>query len=294
MKDFWEYFAIRCVLLFTRFIPKSLVYNFCKLVAKIFFKYNKRRSSLTLKNIRLAYPEKNDDEVLFLAKKSYESIAITLAEILLMLTDRIDFDAMVENTQEALEQIAQHINKPQGTIILTAHFSNWELAAHFLAKNGYPMVGIGRRGNNKFIEERLTAPFRAKYGNQMIYKDSAGTKMIKCLKSGGQLGILADQKASGVSSIKVKFFNQEADTFNSVAVLKLKYNPTILPIFVARQPSGKYKIIIKEPISYTAEELNDEKERIEKMTQKYNDVIEEAIRAYPEQWFWMHNRWRIQ
>ncbi len=67
----------------------------------------------------------------------------------------------------------------------------------------------------------------------------------------------------------------------------------IIPIFAPRDKYGKYTPIIIEPIEYTAEEENDKNKKIEKMTQKYNDVFEEVIREYPEQWFWMHNRWRL-
>lgn len=294
MRDFLEYYAIKSLLLFTKILPISFVYSFFKTLAALFFKYDKRRSVLTLKNLHLIYPEKSDEDVLALAKKAYESVGITVAEILLMLTDRFDMSAMIENTEEAIEKLKKYTqNSKMGTIFLTAHFSNWELAAHFVAKSGFPMLVIARRGNNLLIEKNLTTPLREKYGNKNLFKDHAGGGIIKCLKSSQRLGLLVDQKASGVSSIKVKFFNQDADTVNSIAILKLKYNPTVLPVFGVRQKNGKYKILVKEPVDYVAEEESDEKIRVAKMTQKYNDIMEEVIRAYPEQWFWMHNRWRI-
>ena len=294
MRDFFEYYAVKSLLLFTKILPISFVYSFCKTLAALFFRYDKRRSILTLKNLHFIYPEKSDHEVLTLAKETYNGVAITVAEILLMLTDRFDISSMVENADEAIEKLEKYRqNSKTGTIVLTAHFSNWELAAHFLAKSGFPMLAIARRGNNIRIEKKLTTPFREKYGNKNLFKDHAGGGIIKCLKSGQRVGLLVDQKASGVSSIKIKFFNQEADTVNSIAVLKLKYNPTILPIFAVRQENGKYRILVKEPAEYIAEEESDEKIRVAKMTQKYNDIMEEVIRAYPEQWFWMHNRWRI-
>lgn len=294
MRDFLEYYAIKSLLLFTKILPISFVYSFFKNLAALFFKYDKRRSVLTLKNLHLIYPEKSDEDVLILAKEAYKSVGITVAEILLMLTDRFDMSAMIENTEEAIEKLKRYTqNSKTGTIFLTAHFSNWELAAHFVARNGFPMLVIARRGNNLLIEKNLTTPLREKYGNKNLFKDHAGGGIIKCLKNAQRVGLLVDQKASGVSSIKVKFFNQESDTVNSIAILKLKYNPTVLPVFGVRQKNGKYKILVKEPVDYVAEEESDEKIRVAKMTQKYNDIMEEVIRAYPEQWFWMHNRWRI-
>lgn len=294
MRNYCEYYLVKSILLFTKLLPKHLVYAFCKTIARLFFKFNQRRSSLTLKNIHLAYPEKSDEEVLLLAKASYESLALTLAEILLMLNDKITIEEMVENTDEAIAKLSLFTQENlNGTVILTGHFSNWELAAHFLAKNGYPMLAVGRKGNNTLIEEKLTTPFREKYGNKNVYKSAAVVAMVKQLKRGCNVGLLIDQKSGGANSIKLTFFNHPADTVNSVALLKLKYNPLILPIFAARQPNGKYKMLVKEPATYTAEEEKDEEVRIQKITQRYNDIIEEVIREYPEQWFWMHDRWRI-
>lgn len=294
MRFFLEYYAIKTILLFTKLFPNSCVYAFCKTLAKLFFNYGKRRSLLTLKNLRLAFPQKSDEEILLLARETYESLSLTLAEILLMLNDKIAIEDLIENAEEAIDKIKKYTNDPQrSTIILTGHFSNWELAAHFLAKNGFPMFAIGRKGNNALIEKNLTTPFREKYGNQNIHKSEAATGMIKCLKNGGRLGLLMDQKSGGANSIKIKFFDHEADTINSVAVLKLKYNPVVLPIFAARQKNGKYKILVNEPVEYIAHEEINKKIKIEKITQRYNDIIEEVIRNYPEQWFWMHDRWRI-
>ena len=76
-------------------------------------------------------------------------------------------------------------------------------------------------------------------------------------------------------------------------MLKLKFNPVVVPIFVARQSDGKYEMIIKPSIDYIADDIEDKEKKLEAMTLKYNQSIEEVIREYPSQWFWMHNRWRL-
>lgn len=252
-----------------------------------FFKFEKRRSTLTLKNLALAFPEKSPQERYELAKKSYESLSITLAEIIMMLNEKIDFEKKITNKEDVLAKLNKLTkDKKNGVIFVTAHFSNWELLAQFLPKNGYPMTAIGRRGNNHLIEENFTTPFREKFGNTNVYKENAILKLVKTLKSGGYTGLLIDQKSGGPTSIKSQFFRHTADTTSSVATLKLKFNPIIIPMFIARELDGSYTLILKEC-------EDKQNSSIESLTQKYNDILEEVIRAYPEQWFWMHNRWRL-
>ena len=117
--------------------------------------------------------------------------------------------------------------------------------------------------------------------------------MAKTLKKGGTVGMLIDQKTAYQNSVTVNFFNRPATTTNSVAMLKLKFNPTVVPRFIARQSDGKYEMIINEPVDYIADEIEDKEQKIEAMTLRYNHVMESIIRKYPAQWFWMHNRWRL-
>lgn len=294
MKDAIEYYLIKGLIYLLGVLPKKLIYKITYLIAMVTFKFEKRRSKLTVKNLTLAFPDKNKDEIYSLAKKSYESLSITLAEIIMMFNDRLDIDSMINDKEWILQALEKYTkNKKNGVLIITAHFSNWELAAQFLPQNGYPMTAIGRKGNNTLIEENITLPFREKYGNKNIHKKNAIIKLVKTLKSNGYAGLLIDQKASGSSSVKTKFFDKEVDTTSAVATLKLKFDPIILPIFVARQKDGKYSCVIYDPVEYNALEIENEEEKIEKITQKYNDIIEDVIRQYPEQWFWMHNRWRL-
>ncbi len=124
-------------------------------------------------------------------------------------------------------------------------------------------------------------------------KDNAMLAMAKRLKKGNVVGLLIDQKSGLSNGSKVDFFGMPAETTLSVAMLKLKFNPIIVPIFIARQSDGLYEMIINDPIDYVAEEIDDKEKKLEAMTLKYNQAIEEIIRQYPSQWFWMHNRWRL-
>jgi KDO2-lipid IV(A) lauroyltransferase len=242
----------------------------------------------------MAFPEKTSEEIILLSKKVYTELSRTISEILFMFTGKFDIENAIKNRDEAkekLQNLAQ--NSPHGIIFMTAHFSNWELMAHFIAKNGLPMIVIGRKGNNKLIETNITTPFREKYGNDAASKDKAMLSMMKRLKAQGTVGLLIDQKAGRSHSAKLDFFGQPAETTLSVASLKLALDPLIIPVFVVRDSNGLYELIIDEPIDYVADEIEDKEKKLEAMTLKYNQALEAVIREYPTQWFWMHNRWRI-
>ena len=294
MREKIEYSFVKFFLWLAKIAPKSFIYTTMKGLTLLVYYVDKSRRNLTITNLTMAFPEKTPEEIVALSKKVYTELSITIAEILLMFTEQFNIEEAIKNHDEAqkkLHDIAQ--NSPNGVIVMTAHFSNWELAAHFLAKNGLPMLAIGRKGNNKLIETNITTPFREKYGNDAVTKKKAMLSMLKRLKAGGNVGLLIDQKSGRSHSAKIDFFGKPAETTLSIASLKLALNPVVVPIFVVRDSNGLYEMIINEPIDYVADEIEDKEKKLEAMTLKYNQVIEKTIRQYPTQWFWMHNRWRL-
>ena len=294
MREQIEYRLVKLFLWLAKIAPKSFIYALMKGLTLVVYHLDKNRRTITLRNLTMAFPEKTFEEIEALSKEVYKQLSITISEILFMFIGKFDIEKVIKNYQEAkekLEEIAE--NSPHGVIIMTAHFSNWELAAHFLAKSGLPMLAIGRKGNNSLIENNITTPFREKYGNQAVVKSKAMMLMIKRLKSAGNVGLLIDQKSGQINSAKVDFFGEPAETTLSVASLKLKFDALVVPIFIARDRDGLYEMIINDPIEYTADEIEDKEKKLASMTSRYNQAIENVIRQYPSQWFWMHNRWRL-
>ncbi len=291
MREKIEYLLVKLFLGIAKIAPKSFVYAFFKMLALLLYHIDSKRRALTITNLTHAFGDRSPDEIKTLSKEVYVELSKTVAEILLMFAGRFDIDEAVVNKEEALKQIEELTqNSPNGIIAMTAHFSNWELLAHFLAKHGLKMLVIGREGNNKLIEDNITTPFRRKYGNDTAFKSKAMLSMVKRLKQGGNVGILIDQKSGAQGSVKVDFFGEPAETTLSIATLKEKLDPLVVPFFAVRVGEGKYRILIERPVEYEGDETGDE--RLEKMTRQYNSVMESVIRAYPAQWFWMHNRWR--
>jgi KDO2-lipid IV(A) lauroyltransferase len=294
MREKIEYSLVKLFLWLAKIAPKSFVYAMMKALTLLVYHLDKKRRNLTITNLTMAFPEKTSEEIILLSKKVYTELSRTISEILFMFTGKFDIENAIKNRDEAkekLQNLAQ--NSPHGIIFMTAHFSNWELMAHFIAKNGFPMIVIGRKGDNDLIETNITTPMREKYGNSAVSKKKAMLAMMKKLKAGGNVGLLIDQKSGSKHSAKLDFFGQPAETTLSVASLKLALNPTVVPVFVVRDSDGSYELIIDKPIDYVADEIEDKEKKLEAMTLKYNQALEAVIRQYPAQWFWMHNRWRI-
>jgi len=288
-----EYALVKLLLGMAKVLPKALIYSIMKALTLLVYRLDAKRRMLTIRNLAMAFPEKTEQEIEALSQEVYVELSKTISEILLMFVGRFDIDKAVINKDEAAKRLAGIAQQsPNGVIVVTAHFSNWELAAHFLAKHGLPMLAIGRKGNNQLIDRNITVPFRNKYGNKATSKGNAMIAMAKRLKSGEAVGLLIDQKSGDQNSAKVDFFGMPAETTLSVAMLKLKFDPTVVPIFIAREADGRYRMIIDEPVDYTAEEIESKEKKMEAMTAKYTQAIERVVREYPSQWFWMHNRWR--
>ncbi len=292
MRENIEYFAVKFLLWCASWMPKSWIYGIVKAIAIVLYYILPKRRRLVYNNLKNVFPQLSKNELDRFAKKVYDNLSQSVAEILLMFVDRFDIDSAIINFDEAIEKINEISSHKRGVILFTAHFSNWELLAHFISKHGLPFVVVGREGTNKIIDKNITIPFRNKYGNRAVYKKKAMISMAKALKNRETIGMLIDQKTGGTHSAKIDFFGQKASTTLSTAALKLKFDPLIIPTYVLREKRGYYRMYIDKPLEYTADEIEDENEKMKAMTLRYNRALEHMILRAPEQWFWMHNRWK--
>ncbi|MDD5406924.1 MAG: lysophospholipid acyltransferase family protein [Sulfurovaceae bacterium] len=292
MREKIEYFAVKFLLWCASWMPKSWVYSITKAIAMILYYILPKRRSLVYINLKNSFPNLGQDQIDKYTKEVYDSLSQSIAEILLMFVNRFDIDKAIINLHESINKINEINEQKKGVILFTAHFSNWELLAHFLAKHGLSFVVVGREGDNKIIDKNITIPFRNKYGNRAIYKNKAMISMAKAIKNKEAVGMLIDQKTGGTHSAKIEFFGHKASTTLSTAALKLKFDPLVIPTSLVRESKGRYRMYFDQPLEYIANEIDDEKEKIKAMTLRYNQALERMILRAPGQWFWMHNRWK--
>ena len=288
-------YALLCGLIgLLKILPKRLIEGFFRLFGALFFLISFRRRGLTLKNLEIAFPEKSPKERRNIAWRAFLNMAEFTGDSFLLMANKLSRDeilSMVDDSQ--LEKyIAIRNASGKGAIHITGHLGNWELMAQYGALQGLESYVIARQGSNRLIDERIVVPLRTRYGNQVLYKKNAMISTVKALKRNEAVSFLIDQKISSKEGVPVQFFGHEVMAVASCAVLQMRFHPPVIPVFLMKTARRRYKLIIGDAIDWQ-DDGSPKEEQIQKLTQKYQRVIEETIRQYPDQWFWMHNRWRL-
>jgi KDO2-lipid IV(A) lauroyltransferase len=138
----------------------------------------------------------------------------------------------------------------------------------------------------------MTKYVRTINGNVMIPKGGTGKRIMELLKQNQFVGIMSDQNVSAREGVFVDFFGRPACTGVGLAVLALRSGAPVLPGFMARQKSGKYKLILKPLVEISR--TGDYEADLRENTQRFTKVVEEIVREYPDQWFWIHQRWKTK
>ena len=193
-------------------------------------------------------------------------------------------------TFEGGEYIARALAEGNGAIILTGHFGNWELLAASIVAEGYTLRPLARRLRSKRLNALLNA-YRERAGYTGIDRDGGIRGALRCLKQNELLGILADVDTK-IDGVFVDFFGRPAYTPYSPVAIALKTRAPILPTFIIRQPDDSHRVIVEPPLAL--EQSGDKQHDFVVNTQKFTKVIESYVRLYPEQWVWMHERWKTQ
>ena len=195
-------------------------------------------------------------------------------------------------------QLSQRIAASEkGLLFFTGHLGNWELMSQYLgmrikADHGKPLHVIARKTNNQLLEERIVRPLRERFGVHVLYKKNALMRSVKALNRGESVGTLIDQRLSLSEGISVGFFGKEAGTSGMPALLQIRFGITALPIFMVKYAPRKYRFLIGDPVPWNDNGTPMEEQVLE-LTRIHQKILEDMIREYPDQWFWMHNRWGL-
>lgn len=246
------------------------------------------RREITLENLRHAFPEKSDGELLEIAAATFRSIGIAVFEILWtphLTREKLLAEVHFENAAGVREIQA----KGRGIVLLTGHLGNWEWFAHSVGvSTGIPLHVIAKGQANPFVD-RFINRLRAKFGNKVVPMSSSVRETLRALNDGGVIGIVGDQSAAR-ESVWVDFFGRSVPTHQGPAVFSLKTGAPILIGFSIRQPDGNYRAHFRE---VPMEGLNGyTQENVKELTQRHVRMMEEIIRRDPSQWMWMHRRWK--
>ena len=235
-----------------------------------------------LNNLAYVAPEISETEARAIADKVCNNVGRTLIEIYSgdEFVERVTKSEVGGPGWEALEQ-ARAQGRP--CVLVTAHLGNYDAVRGKLSREGYPMAALYRPMDNEGFNAHYVTAI-SKVAEPVYPTDKRGiTSLVRHLKEGGNIGIVADVGATNAPVLK--FYGKPAHTPLSAAEWALKYNAAMIPVFGIRKGDGlNFRIHVSEPIPHTTPEI---------MMQAYNDTVEGIVRTHTNQWFWVHRRWKL-
>lgn len=271
-------------------IPRKLRIGFCTGLFSIFYHLARERRLITIHNLKSAFPEKDMAEIMTIAKGVYRTLGIVAAEFFdIPSLNKDNINDLVEI--EGLEHCKKALDKNKGILMFGAHFGNWELFAIAFSLALKPMVLIYRTLDNPILDN-LVLQVRSCTGNMLIDRKLAMRRMLRSLAKNEIIGLLIDQNTISSEGVFVDFFGQPACTTNGIALLALHTGAPVIPANIVRLSNGKYKMIIKEEMQIVRTGYQNKDILIN--TQNFTRVIEDTVREYPDQWLWLHKRWRTK
>lgn len=248
-----------------------------------------RHRTVALDNLALAFPGMPESRRLQLARSAFQQAGRTAVEMLWSAS--FDETTLPEvATFEGREYLDAALAEGRGALLTTAHFGNWELMGLAFAHLGLPMNVIARRIDDPGVEAVLHR-LRTRTGARVIYKDEAARTALRTLRAGEVVGVLIDQNTLPNQASFVPFFDRLAATTRVIAQLHLHTGAPIVMLFSVPQGDG-YRFVI-EPLE--VEDVSENLDSaIEQLTAAATLQIERHIRACPEAWLWIHDRWRTR
>lgn len=244
----------------------------------------KKRKIMAMRNIQLSL-NTTPQETQIIAKASWTRFGRMIMDVLAIpilpkeIKQRVRFIG-IENMDKALVD-------GNGVVLATSHSGNWEMLGAALATSGYPLVGVAQKQANLAMD-RFINEYRTLSGMHVTYK-SGVREMIRLMGQGMIIGILMDQDAAE-DGVILPFFHREASCPQGTAFLARMKKAPIVPTFITEDKDGYYTITCQAPVY--VEETNDKTKDIIRTIQLLNMIIESHIRKHPEEWFWLHNRWK--
>lgn len=283
-----EYIIFSAFSYLFKFCGLKLSRKFSSVLAFVFFYFIPIRKKTTIDNLVKAFPEYSSKQVYKIAYGCYKSFAISLIEILYspwMTKTQIENAIKCSNVDFILEKY----NERNGLLLLSAHFGNWEyMALSIGAQLKIPLHVVVKPQRNPFVTGWLDK-MRTKWGNKIVNLGVSIRNVYKELKEKNIIAIVADQRGPS-DGLRVNFFGRKATVYPGPAVLALKTHAPILYGISVRQPDFSYKTDFYEISSENLPE--NEEEKIIELNQRMFNYLESFIRKYPEQWLWMHKRWK--
>jgi len=290
-----EYAAARSLLGALGIMPRTLAHFVCRGVSRMGYHLLASLRKTGLRSLEIAFPEKSLDERKTILKGTFENLGRVLAETSqFMKMTPADVEKIFELDLDEESRELYRLNKEtnRGALIATGHLGNWEMLVFGFAALHEPISYLARPLDNPRIEA-LTLRIRTRFGNRPINKTNSAMQAVKILREGGILGALADVNAHPKEGVFVPFFGVSACTTSGPALMAIRSGALIYPAFCIWDSKKKRYRFVRGAVVEVSQ-TGDRKKDILETTAAYTAEVEKLVRAYPDQWLWIHKRWKTR
>lgn len=291
MREWIEYAVVWLFLKTLGVLPRPVGRRLAALMVRLLYALLPKLRKTADLNLRLAFPEWTDAQRKGVTRKMVRNLGWMAAEF-------ARFPRLTrENIQNVIildgnENFLEGQNRGKGVLFLTGHIGAWELSSFAHALYGYPLHYMARPVDNKRVDALINR-YRLLSGCQPIFKNESARAMLKILNQGGTIGILADQNTMPEEGVFVDFFEKAACTTAGIARVALHTDAAVVPGY-AYWDEGirKYRLRFEPPVQLIR--TGDTERDVYENTQRFAKIIEQIIRKYPDQWVWVHARWKVR
>ncbi len=291
MSDDYIYRLLKLLVWLLGGIPSGMA-DFCAgALGRLWFKIDRRHRQITLENMTRAFGDRMSPfQIEVLAKQVFKNIISIGFEV--TWSWRLERDAVLSHvTVKGIEHIENAHAKGRGVIVVSCHIGNFEMMLPAIYETGLKGYGVYRKLDFEPLE-RLMRKARQRFGVSLIPIIGASKKIKSVLSQGGVVGTLLDQSTDCWNNgIFVDFFGRPACTHPALAGIAMNTRAPVVPMYTIRK---NRKFLIEFLPQIPAEETGDKIKDIEKNTQNYVSALERMVRKYPDQYFWVHNRWKTK
>lgn len=274
-----------------RAVPFRLAFRLGEFIGWLLYVCDRPHRRVGLINLAIAFPEKSESERRAILRESLRNLGRLVAEFCHShtltketISERVSF-ADFAQWQELVTKAAG-----TGALILAGHFGNWELSAYSHACYGFPLHIIHRRLRNPLIDDVIVRE-RERCGTKVIRKTAAGLEVLRAIRKKALVVAAIDQNASGRMGVFVPFFSRLASTSSGLAGLALASGVPVIPAFLVReQGTWRHRIVLLPPVEPIR--TGDQAADLYATTAKFSAVFQSMVEQYPEQWLWIHKRWK--
>ena len=291
MGDRLQYWPVALLVRLIGALPRPLAHAAGILIGKLVYYLHPRLRRVGLRNLQLAFPQMSPVERRKILRGVYVSLGRLLGEACLF-PRYTRGNASKIAVYQGYENFAEAEKRGKGVLLLTGHFGGWEIGSFFHSLQGHPMQIVVRPLDNPYVDALVTR-YRGLHGNTMIGKQEFARGLIAAMRQNQTVGILMDTNMTPPQGVFVDFFGTAACTASGVARVALHTGAAVVPAFTIWDPVlRKYRVEFDRPVSllrtgdYEADAIAN--------TAAFTKIIESYVRRYPDQWLWVHRRWKTR